>query len=179
MADFKIALEKLLDHEGVYSNDPTDKGGETFCGISRRFYPSWEGWFSVDSREYDEAQKHVPDFYRNLYWNKFRGDEIPNQAIAEELLESAVNLGLTRAIEFLQKSLNLLNRNQKSWVNILEDGRYGNWTHATLIKALNSGDGRYVLKVLNILQGSHYIAFMGKDEEQERFARGWLERVSL
>jgi hypothetical protein len=32
---------------------------------------------------------------------------------------------------------------------------------------------------MNILQGMHYINYMQKSPIQERFARGWLERVAF
>jgi hypothetical protein len=36
---FLRAVEKLLTHEGGYSNDPRDRGGETKFGICGREYP--------------------------------------------------------------------------------------------------------------------------------------------
>ena len=37
----------------------------------------------------------------------------------------------------------------------------------------------YLLKVLNILQGTHYIAILSQDPRQEKYVRGWLERVEI
>jgi hypothetical protein len=34
-------------------------------------------------------------------------------------------------------------------------------------------------KVLNILQGYHYVTITLKSESQERFMRGWLKRVDF
>ena len=44
MAQFKIAFQKTLLHEGNYSNDPSDLGGETYKGIARNIHSSWSGW---------------------------------------------------------------------------------------------------------------------------------------
>ena len=39
MADFTKYLPKLLQYEGVYSNNPKDSGGETYKGVSRVNFP--------------------------------------------------------------------------------------------------------------------------------------------
>lgn len=49
MANFKIALDKVLSREGGYINDPDDKGGETYKGISRKYNPDWKGWRIIDN----------------------------------------------------------------------------------------------------------------------------------
>ena len=46
--NFDKALEILLANEGQYANDKEDLGGETYCGISRKFNPSWAGWQIID-----------------------------------------------------------------------------------------------------------------------------------
>ena len=40
-------------------------------------------------------------------------------------------------------------------------------------------DESFLVKVINILQGMHYIDYMTKSPTQEKFARGWLKRVSI
>ncbi|GAJ23902.1 unnamed protein product, partial [marine sediment metagenome] len=40
-------------------------------------------------------------------------------------------------------------------------------------------DLSYLLKVMNILQGMHYIEYMRKSPTQEKYARGWLKRVKI
>jgi lysozyme family protein len=48
MAHFKTAYALTMGHEGIYSNNPKDRGGETYKGIARKFHPSWEGWKAID-----------------------------------------------------------------------------------------------------------------------------------
>jgi len=36
-----------------------------------------------------------------------------------------------------------------------------------------------LLKIMNVLQGMHYISYMNKSPVQEKYARGWFGRVSL
>ena len=45
---FDEAYKKTALFEGGYVNDPVDRGGETFRGISRKNHPGWSGWILVD-----------------------------------------------------------------------------------------------------------------------------------
>jgi lysozyme family protein len=190
MADFDISYKRVMGNEGHYSNDPIDKGGETYRGISRVNHPYWEGWKIID--EYKDRrsfpdnmkddiylEKLAYEFYYKTYWNKFWGDYIECQEIADELYDISINMGVERAVIFLQRSLNLLNRNQKDYSNIQEDGIFGRMTLSTLNSHLPSVDFFTLYKMLNIMQGCFYINIMERDESQERFLRGWLKRVNI
>jgi len=194
MADFERAFEKTAAIEGGYVCDPEDAGGETYKGISRRFNPFWKGWVRIDeikktggketelARNLDQdrgLQEEVLLFYKQAYWDKFWGDEIWVQEIAEELFDTAVNMGVRRAVGFLQKGLNLLNRNRKNYADVCEDGLFGRNTLKALRAYLAMDDAANLLKVLNILQGMHYVEYMRKNPAQEKYARGWLKRVKL
>ncbi len=187
---FITALKPVLKHEGGYSNDPDDWGQETFRGISRRFHPDWPGWVIIDAakmRDADvaklngEIDSYVQDFYRANYWNAFAGDDIQrlSLALAIELLDTSINMGVMRAVTFLQQSLSLLNRNQVLYPDLVEDGRIGPRTIHALEIYLSTDNVGLLLKILNILQGNHYINFMRKSPKQEKYARGWFARVAL
>lgn len=189
MTSFNKAFDKTMGHEGGYSNDPDDFGGETYRGISRRFHPTWQGWRIIDGlrrgslhRLTDTIQKELDlltrQFYQENYWNKFGGDQISFQPLAEELFDTSVNLGVGRAVKFLQIALNCLNRNQSLYDDLKEDGIFGLKT----LDALNCIDGddlKLIFKMLNVLQGIHYITIMQSDPTQEKFCRGWFKRVAI
>ena len=187
MANFQTAFEITMKHEGLYSNDPIDAGGETYRGITKTYHPTWKGWELVydfqkePNNEYlkKELNRSVKEFYKIMYWDRFQGDLIPEQSIANELFDNAVNMGVHRSVKFLQQGLNLLNRNQKDYNDILVDGLFGNDTLNTLKKYLFIDNPIFLIKIMNILQGMHYINYMNKDSKQERFVRGWLKRVSI
>jgi hypothetical protein len=81
---------------------------------------------------------------------------------------------------FLQNGLNLLNRNQRNYNDLVVDGWLGEGTFKELSKYLClDGNSEALRKAMNVQQGSHYIDIMEKDATQERFARGWLKRVLL
>lgn len=190
MVDFNEAYNITLSHEGGYSNDSDDSGGETYKGISRRYSPSWHGWVIIDCLK---NQPNFPDtaynnldldlkvkkFYKANYWDVNLLDSCKSQVVANEMFDTGVNMGTGRAGKFLQIALNLLNKNGKIYSDIVEDGKIGKKT----IKALNSclsyrGDD-YLYKILNILQGQHYINYMTKSKTQEKYAYGWFNRVTF
>lgn len=188
MAKFEKAFDLTTGHEGGYANDPHDRGGETYAGISRVHHPDWSGWRRIDGhkgagfpRNLDSdgvLQASIRRFYKAQYWDRFKGDNIRDQAIADELYDTAVNMGVRRAVRFLQTALNLLNRDQRDYPDLIVDGWFGNRTLATLRTLLtNERDNGVVLKLLNILQGAHYVDIMLANSTQERFARGWLKRA--
>jgi len=194
MANFESAFKITLGHEGGYVFDPDDAGGETYRGVSRRYHPDWAGWASIDRlkqqaenrrqlnsllAEDDELQLQIRNFYKQYYWDRFQGDVLNAQELAEELFDTSVNMGVHRAVRFMQEGLNLLNRNQKSFKDILEDGISGPGTLAALNAYLAKDPAEHLLKIMNVLQGMHYIEYMRKSPTQEKYARGWLKRVCI
>lgn len=183
------AYNITMGNEGGYSNDPVDAGGETICGISRRFFPNWEGWKIVDqvkslNGNIDDLLKDVSfkmvvaKFYKATFWNIFLGDEIKDQNIANELFDTGVNMGVKTAVTFLQQSLNVLNKNGALFPDLVEDGSMGNKTLTTL-NNLNPDDIHILLIFMNVCQGQHYMAYMKKSPTQEKFARGWATRLEV
>ena len=113
MADFKPAITKVLLTEGGYVNDPNDNGGETYRGVSRKFWPNWSGWAIVDflktqpnwkTKMYSDKylNEAVSIFYKVNFWDKIGGDSINDQSVADLLVDSAVNEGTVPAIKRAQ-----------------------------------------------------------------------------
>lgn len=190
MANFISAFNITMKNEGLYSNDRDDIGGETYKGISRIYNPSWEGWRIIDKlkrknnfHEEISKSKRLNDlvmlFYRQMYWDKLLLDNINDQQIAEKLFDISVNMGTYRSSLFLQQALNFLNRNEKLYPDLVEDGIIGRKTLSSLDIYLKQDDYSFLLKILNLLQGNHYLNFMRKSPRQEKFARGWLNRITI
>jgi lysozyme family protein len=189
MAEFNQAYAITSAHEGGYVNDPDDRGGETYRGIARVHHPEWSGWRRVDAQRRKAGfpksldadrtlQNNVKAFYKAAYWDRFKGDDIPDQAVGNELYDTAVNMGVRRAVRFLQSSLNLLNRNQSDYEDLIVDGLFGAKTLGTLEKLLKKDrNSDALVKMMNIQQGARYVEIMASDASQERFARGWIKRA--
>lgn len=96
MDSFEKAVEFILAHEGGYSNDANDPGGETNWGISKRSYPSAD----IKALTRDQAI----DIYRRDYWDRCKCGNMPGP-IGFLLFDAAVNQGASGAIRLLQKAL--------------------------------------------------------------------------
>lgn len=192
MANFDKALEQVLLLEGIYSNDPDDLGKETFCGISRAKWPGWAGWNIVDSikecndgpifiimadhyRSIPTLPKLVKSFYKSFFWNRIYGDDINSDLIAEALFNQSINMGIDRSVINLQRSINILNRNSP---DIEVDGKFGPITLIALNETAEN-DEKYLLKLINILQGSHYAITCESNLRQKKYIRGWLNRINF
>ncbi len=130
MADFLKAYKKTAKTEGGYVNDSTDRGGETWKGISRKHNSKWKGWAIIDGTKKSIAFPAKPskktieilngilyknkqlsllekDLYKWKYWDAFRGDEIAIQLVADFIYDSSVNMGPRTAIKLAQRSLDV------------------------------------------------------------------------
>ena len=113
MADFKIAYKRTAKSEGGWNHVANDRGGETYKGIARKFWPEWPGWKLVDAAKplrHNQIIKSaaldqlVMDFYKAQFWDKIQGDHLRFQEFANELYDMAVNSGVSTALKTAQKS---------------------------------------------------------------------------
>lgn len=192
MTVFEKAFANTCKHEGGHVNDPDDPGGETYMGISHRWHPDWRGWILI--RELVDAGQAlglskglsaaVQQFYRVEYWHRVAGDEVAELSVevAIELFDTAVNLSPADAVRYLQEGLNLVNVGETLWPDIVVDGRVGRYTLSALQRCCWPGSAMWrtnsmlLLKVMNTLQGGHYIDQMRRYPAREKF-RGWFVRV--
>jgi lysozyme family protein len=169
MAILKTALLKTLGHEGGYSNNPKDPGGETNFGITKKTAVAWGYTGSMKDMTIDIAC----DIYRDLFWNKIQGDKIISQQVADELFDTGVNCGVSRSVMFMQKAYNKLVKGSP----LDPDGDIG----PTTIKAINDYPKPNRLeKAMNAEQCSYYCRLTESNEKFEDFYFGWLEnRVAI
>lgn len=121
MANFKEAFEKVVYNEGGYVNDPDDAGGETYMGISRRAHPNSIIWKHVDKitakyktfktitkylKQNKELTKEIECIYKSDYWMKFNLDKEKSQRLANQIFDSAINIGVSATKDSLNRVKN-------------------------------------------------------------------------
>lgn len=149
-AKFLTAINRVLSHEGGYSNNPADPGGETKWGISKRSYPK------VRIAELKRNQA-IAIYYRD-FWLK-AGCEGLSAGAGYQLLDSAVNSGIAQSVRFMQRAL-----------GVADDGVAGPVTREALQK-ISTTD--FIL-----LFNAERLEFMSKLKGWESFSRGWARRIA-
>jgi len=168
-AKFSKAIPKVLKSEGGWVHDPDDPGGETYYGISRRFWPKWIGWKYVDKKLWKVAHAHVKPFYIGKFWLPLRCNYL-SQPVAEFLFDSAVNLGKKPAVKLLQRAVNL-GTNYKAELKV--DGIIGPKT----IKALNNTKERTVVNWAINIRIHDYFNKCVKKPVKYKYLKGWILRT--
>jgi lysozyme family protein len=186
MADFSIAHYKTGLHEGVYSDDPVDKGGETFRGVSRKSNPDPELWDRIDALkgvgfpqnayEDKDITLMVEQIYKRRYWDVFGFDNpaMP-QELANEIFDSAVNHWTKQTTKFIQRVLTSLTDEY-----VEDDGVFGQDTSTVFWKFIETESKERIeafQKLFACLRGAFYVEIVNKDPEQGRFINGWSKRV--
>ena len=97
---FDEAFDILMEHEGGYSNHPSDPGGETMWGVTKRVALQ-EGYLGEMRLLPKETAKAI---YKKKYWDAVHADELP-EPIRYTVFDAAVNSGPKRAIQWLQQAL--------------------------------------------------------------------------
>lgn len=175
----KMVIDGIIDREGGYINDPSDSGGETNYGITVKVARNYGFTGSMK----DLPRSLAFEIYAVMYWDVLSLDRIEARSavIAEELADTAVNMGVSRAGEFLQRCLNAFNNCGEHYDDVTVDGRVG----PASLKAYNhfmdkrGGSGSVVLfRALNCLQGAFYVELVERREKDEKYVTGWfLNRV--
>lgn len=155
---FDVAFDRLIKHEGGYSDDPRDLGnwtggavgvGElkgTKFGIAAHSYPY------LDIKNLTLAQ--AKEIYRRDFWD-ILGDAHP--AIKFQLFDAAVNHGRGNAIRFLQRA-----------VRVADDGRWGQMSQSALM-AMDHND--VLLRFV-----AYRLKFWAALQTFDTYGRGWTNR---
>ncbi|WP_176592042.1 glycoside hydrolase family 108 protein [Sphingobium sp. EM0848] len=173
--DISALIDEVIAREGGHSNHPADRGGPTHFGITQAVARA--NGYMGDMRALPRSVAEV--IYRRLYWEKpgyaFVAELAPG--IAEELFDTAVNMGPATASGFLQRALNALNRNEQDYPDLKVDQAVGARTLAALgafLKLRGKAGEKVLQKALEALQGERYLALAESRPANEAFLYGWL-----
>ena len=179
MSDLKKKIiEEIMKAEGGYVDDPNDSGGETNYGITEAVARA--NGFSGDMHSLPPEVAF--NIYSSKYWDSVCADDLlaVSEALASEVVDTAVNMGPGRAGKFLQRCLNSLNNRADLYGEVVVDGDIGPGTVAAVRCYAAARDVSVMVKALNCLQGAFYIELAERREKDESFVYGWLRaRVNL
>lgn len=147
---FPQLIDRVLGHEGGYVNDPADPGGETKWGISKRSYPH----LSIATLTREEAI----EIYRKDFWLPLKADRF-HDGVAYQLLDSAVNSGITQTIRFLQRAL-----------DVADDGIFG---PVSLRASQEQSESDQIMRF-----NAERIEFMTKLKNWPNHGKGWMRRIA-
>jgi lysozyme family protein len=100
-SNYPKILKKTLEWEGGWSDHPDDKGGATMRGVTIGTYSQYLGRQATKEELKDIPEEHIKDIYKNMFWNKVFGDQLPSKLDAC-VFDFAVNSGPSRAVRMLQ-----------------------------------------------------------------------------
>jgi len=173
-------LDPLIGREGGYVDHPADRGGPTIWGITE--LTARRNGYSGDMRSMSRSAA------MDIYWRQYvlapGIDQLAKRSVqlAAEALDTGVNMGATKGIEFLQVALNAFNLTDAAgpelWPTLARlDGDYGGATDGALAAYLahpKRGRIDVLLAAMNSQQGDRYLSIVGKNPSQRVFAYGWF-----
>jgi lysozyme family protein len=159
---FEQSLAKVLEHEGGWSDHPSDPGGATMKGVTLATYSKFLGRPATKEQLRAISDAELGTLYRNGYWDACKCDELP-AGLDYLVFDLAVNGGPGRAAKTLQAA-----------VGANPDGAIGPAT----------------LKAVNQAVEQRGLAAVAKEFSQKRqafyealptfavFGKGWTRRVN-
>ncbi len=168
MAEFEPAFQRLMLEEGIeLTNDPVDRGGQTYAGISRKHNPKWLGWKFIDAGDTPPTDL-VRELYREKYWNHIKGDRINSQRVAEVLFSQSVN-NVEAGIKLMQIV-----------VGVVPDAKVGEKTLAAINKYTERSlmtPEEALLSLYSHAHSTRYHAIGMNDRSQRKWWPGWWARA--
>lgn len=147
--EFKEAVKIIFKHEGFYSDDPDDSGGETKYGISQKAYPD------LDIKNL--TLSHAEFLYQQDYWMRCKCQGLP-KVIRLAVFDCAVNQGVPFASRALQKAC-----------GTKQDGVIG---PKTIAKCNDANPNELLEKFLK----ERLYRYL-KTKGFEKYGKGWLSRL--
>lgn len=154
--NFDRCLDLVLFHEGGYVDHPSDPGGATNMGVTKRSWEEWVGHEVTKEEMRSLTVAEITPFYRKRYWDACKCNDL-HAGVDYVVFDIAVNSGTGRAAKFLQEA-----------VGVTADGSIG---PRTLSAAASFGANLIINKICDRRE-SFYRAL----PTFPTFGKGWLKR---
>jgi lysozyme family protein len=150
--NFDQAFDRLIGHEGAYSNHAADKGGATMYGIT----------VAVARAQGYQGDMHMlpinfaKGVYRRAYWDVCCCDDLP-ASVRFDVFDAAVNSGGSQAAKWLQRAL-----------GVADDGVIGPKTLAAA----------HACPAIASKFNGQRLRFMTDLANWPQFGKGWARRIA-
>jgi lysozyme family protein len=152
------AFKMMLASEGGYVNHPSDPGGMTNLGVTKRVWEEWVGRESNEKEMRSLTPEMVEPLYKRKFWDACKCDDMPS-GIDYLVFDFAVNAGVGRSAKILQTA-----------VGVTPDGGIGPITLA----AVKAQDPAELVQKFSDAKEAFYRSL----NTFETFGKGWLNRVA-
>jgi len=167
MADINLLAPKIFKWEGGFADDPLDHGGATNMGVTIAT------WRQVGCDKDGDGDIDVDDIklltradatavLKKFYWDRWRADEMNNQALADILVDwlwCSGKWGITIPQRLLE---------------VPDDGIVG---PITISKVNSSNPWQLKIRIYNA-RVAFIRSIISRDPSQKRFENGWLRRLN-
>lgn len=172
MANYELFKRSIEQAEGRYQNLKNDKGNYnslkqqvgTNHGISAKFYERVIGKppSISDMKSITKADAHI--LFENEFWDKMKADHINSQAVAEMIVDHAINANPRVTTGIVQRSLN-----RYFGKSLQVDYVVGTKT----LQAINSVNAKQLFERI----AKERIAYYKRLDDYKYFASSWTGRV--
>ena len=157
-SNWQSAFKMMLASEGGFSNHPSDPGGMTNLGVTKRVWEEWVGRESNEKEMRSLTPEMVEPLYKRKFWDACKCDDLPT-GVDYLVFDFAVNAGVGRSAKILQTA-----------VGVTPDGGIGPITLA----AVKAQDPAELIQKFSDAKESFYRSL----NTFPTFGKGWLNRVA-
>lgn len=185
-----VTKEWIINHsvniEAGYVNNKNDLGKETKHGITYATAQEWKpqlvAKFGWDGKMINLTREMAWYIYDQGWWQRMRCDELMaiHPLLCQRIFDFAINGGRVVSVKYLQRLLNVLNRQGKDYPDFSPDGGIGKNTLGQLRSFAAKRGPRGIMYLLQGLTGmhvNHYVEISEGRVANEEFTNGWLDRL--
>jgi lysozyme family protein len=145
-----------------------DKGGMTLCGVTYSTYATYCNKVGIKATESGLKSLKYSDWYKilhTMFWNRWKADNIENQAVANILVDWVWASGITGV------------KRPQRLLGVDADGIVGPKTLAA-VKAAEEETAEMFFFALQVERLKHINEIVEKSPSQAKFYKGWERRIN-
>ena len=155
--NFKQCLALVLKSEGGFVNHPSDPGGMTNLGVTKRVWEEYTGHEADEKIMRGLTPEKVAPLYEQRYWRPCYGEVLP-RGLDFLCFSFGINAGCGRSVKLLQQSL-----------GVVSDGIIG----PRVMQNIRESNVTDIIKVFSESRREYYRTL----KQFPIFGRGWIART--